>query len=228
VNVTVPEGEDPVTVAVQTVGAPPTTLDGLQATAVVVGTAPWTTAKFRDAAFPLASVKVTESTPADTFGTVNVTENPPFESVLAVPERASCDPAKVAATAFEAAKPFPATVIVVPGAPPADGLNAIAGTTAKFVLPVFTPSVAATVCDPAFEAGTVNVALNAPAGDVLTVEGEVAWDAPSNFIDVIVEEGVNPVPLTIITSPTWPDAELNVMAPVLIVTVTLTAFEEEV
>lgn len=220
VKATVPVGE-PVTDAVQTVEAPPTKLDGLQVTAVVVGVVPTTTLKLPEAASPLASVTVTASAPAETEGTVKVTERAPLDVVAMVPDSGSEAPPKVAATVFEAAKPDPIIVTVAPDEPPA-GLNAMAGTTVNVARAVSADaSVATTVCEPAAEAGTVKVVLNEPEEEVPTVDGEMASDAPSYFTDAIVEEEANPVPVTVMTSPTCPEVSLRAMKAVLALTARL-------
>lgn len=219
VKATVPVGEEPLTEAVQMVEEPPTRLDGSHVRAVVVDAAPVTTAKLADAEFPLASVIVTGYAAAETLGTTKLAESPPVE-VVAVPESVSAAPPKVAVTEVEGAKPVPVIVIVPPCESP-EGSKEIAGTTVKLALPTFSPSVAATVCDPAGEDGTVNVAVKEPEADVTREVGEVVSAVPSYVTDVIVEEVVNPVPVTVITSPTWPDVSLSVMRPVF----TLTASE---
>lgn len=74
----------------------------------------------------------------------------------------------------------------------------------------------------------VRLAVNEPVGVVEIDEGEVVSETPSNFTDVIVDDGEKPVPETEMTSPTDPEVSLRVMRALLLApTVTLTAFEGE-
>jgi len=68
---------------------------------------------------------------------------------------------------------------------------------------------------PVVEAGIVNVALNAPAVDVVTVAGEVVTVVPS-YLMVMVEEAAKPVPVTVMVAPTLPLAGLSVMEEIML------------
>ncbi len=70
--------------------------------------------------------------------------------------------------------------------------------------------MAVTVCAPFVEAGAAIVALNDPVVDEATVVGEVDCMAPSYLI-VMVEDGANPVPATVIVVPVGPAVGVRVM-----------------
>ena len=75
------------------------------------------------------------------------------------------------------AKPVPLMVTTVPVGPVV-GVSDIDGVTVNFLLAVWEPSVATTVCGAATDAGTVNVAVKPPVELVDMVPGVVVTDAP--------------------------------------------------
>lgn len=144
-NVTVPVGEEPLTVAVHTVDAPPTTAEGAHATEVPVAVVPAITVMVEEAELPLASVRVNVVGPLETPATVKLTETLPTELVLAVPESEIGTPPKAADTLSEAANPVPITVTTVPCGPLVPGVRVTAGRTVKLALPELIPSDAVSV-----------------------------------------------------------------------------------
>lgn len=98
--------------------------------------------KVAEAAFELESVIVTVLVPEVVDGAVKVTpENEPVAFVVVVPLSVTPNPAKVAVNTFEAPKPEPETVTVVPGVPVV-GLRVMAGVTVNVAETVLVPSVA--------------------------------------------------------------------------------------
>src|SRR5207245_10601653 len=79
------------------------------------------------------------------------------------------------------------------------GVSDIDGVTINFLLAVWEPSVAVTVCVPATDAGTVNVAVKFPFGSAEVV----ARNAPSYDI-VTVELDEKPVSETLTVVPAGP------------------------
>jgi len=136
--------------------------------------------KVAEAAFELESVIVTVLAPAVVDGVVKVVpENEPVALVVVVPLSVTPDPAKVAVNVFEAAKPEPETVSVVPDEPVV-GLRVMDGVTVNVAETVLVPSVAWTTWPPATEDGTFKDTPEGIAPEPVDVG--VATILPSYFI----------------------------------------------
>ncbi len=127
-----------------------------------------------EAVFPRASTDVTEWAPVVEAGTVNVALNDPAEEDVTVVGVVDCvTPSYFTVIMDEPAKPVPETVTVEPTMPLV-GFRLIEALIVKIAEPVCADtSVAATVCAPFVEAGTVKVALNEPTVEEATVVGRV-------------------------------------------------------
>jgi hypothetical protein len=149
--------------------------------------------------------------PAVEAGTVNVTpENDPEAPVVTVAGVVvSGTPSYVNVTVWEAPKPEPDIVTVVPTAPDV-GDNLADDVTVNVADGVLVPSLATTVWEPAVEAGTVNVQPDR-LPDVFVVHVPPSVSAVPSYVAVIGRLAPNPEPDIVTVVPTGPDVGDNVI-----------------